>query len=63
MKNMKPWVWLAVIVASLLNAALAMGYIYTLPVFAKDVFHLEAAGYSKAMIGALWTLLKYRVMD
>ncbi|OGA16374.1 MAG: hypothetical protein A3H33_01125 [Betaproteobacteria bacterium RIFCSPLOWO2_02_FULL_65_20] len=52
-----------VIVASLLNAALAMGYIYTLPVFAKDVLGVDSRGLgilaSAPGIGALCGLLFY----
>ena len=50
-----------VIVAALLNAAVAMGYIHVLPVFAKDVLGVDARGLgmlaSAAGIGALCGLV------
>ena len=51
------------ITAALLNATLAMGYINMLPVFAKDVLHVDARGLgiltSAAGIGAMTGLLSY----
>ncbi len=51
------------IVAALLNATLAMGYINMLPVFAKDVLQVDARGLgiltSAAGVGALTGLLSY----
>lgn len=52
-----------VLVAALLNAAFTMGYIHTLPVFAKDVLGVDSRGLgilaSAAGIGALCGLLSY----
>ena len=56
-------VFAKVITAALLNATLAMGYIHMLPVFAKEVLHVDARGLgiltSAAGIGALTGLLSY----
>jgi predicted MFS family arabinose efflux permease len=56
-------VFAKVIVAALLNATLAMGYLNMLPVFAKDVLQVDARGLgiltSAAGIGALTGLLSY----
>ncbi len=52
-----------VIFAALLNASLAMGYMYMLPVFAKDVLAVDARGLgiltSAAGVGSLCGLLTY----
>jgi MFS family permease len=52
-----------VIIAGLLNAALAMGYTHMLPVFAKDVLGVDSRGLgllvSAAGAGALFGLLSY----
>jgi MFS family permease len=52
-----------VIVAALLNAAFAMGYLLVLPVFAKDVLGVDSRGLgmlaSAAGMGALFGLLSY----
>lgn len=52
-----------VIVAALLNAAFAMGYIHVLPVFAKDVLGVDSRGLgmlaSAAGMGALCGLFSY----
>jgi len=52
-----------VIVAALLNAAFAMGYVHMLPVFAKDVLGVDSRGLgmlaSAAGMGALCGLLSY----
>src|SRR4051812_28331037 len=52
-----------VIGAALLNAAFAMGYINMLPVFAKDVLHVDSRGLgilvSAAGVGALTGFLSY----
>lgn len=52
-----------VIVAALLNAAFAMGYIHMLPVFAKDVLGVDSRGLgmlvSAAGMGALCGLFSY----
>jgi MFS family permease len=49
--------------AALLNAALAMGYVNMLPVFAKDVLHVDSRGLgilvSAAGVGALTGLLSF----
>ena len=51
------------ITAALLNATLAMGYLHMLPVFAKDVLHVDSRGLgiltSAAGIGAMTGLLSY----
>ena len=51
------------IAAALLNATFAMGYLNMLPVFAKDVLHVDSRGLgilvSAAGIGALTGLLSY----
>jgi MFS family permease len=51
------------IAAALLNATVAMGYINMLPVFAKDVLHVDSRGLgilvSAAGVGALTGLLSY----
>jgi MFS family permease len=51
------------ITAALLNASLAMGFIHMLPVFAKDVLHVDSRGLgilaSAAGIGALAGLISY----
>ncbi len=56
-------VFAKVIGAALLNATLAMGYLHTLPVFAKDVLGVDARGLgflvSAAGVGALTGMLTY----
>ena len=56
-------VFAKVIVAALLNATMAMGYIHMLPVFAKDVLEVDSRGLgiltSAAGVGALTGLLSY----
>ena len=56
-------VFAKVIVAALLNATLAMGYVNMLPVFAKDVLEVDSRGLgiltSAAGVGALTGLLTY----
>ncbi len=56
-----------VIAAALLNATVAMGYMNMLPVFAKDVLHVDSRGLgilvSAAGIGALTGLLSYPWMQ
>jgi MFS family permease len=51
------------IAAAMLNASMAMGYINMLPVFAKDVLHVDSRGLgilvSAAGVGALTGLLSY----
>ena len=56
-------VFAKIIAAALLNATLAMGYLNMLPVFAKDVLHVDSRGLgilvSAAGIGALTGLFSY----
>lgn len=56
-------VFFRIILAALLNASLAMGYVHMLPVFAKDVLALDARGLgllsSAAGVGSLTGLLSY----
>jgi MFS family permease len=56
-------VFAKVIAAALLNATVAMGYIHMLPVFAKDVLHVDARGLgiltAAAGAGALAGLLSF----
>ena len=56
-------VFARIIVVALLNATFAMGYLNMLPVFAKDVLHVDSRGLgilvSAAGIGALTGLLSY----
>ena len=56
-----------IIAAALLNATVAMGYMNMLPVFAKDVLHVDSRGLgilaSAAGIGALTGLLSYPWMQ
>jgi MFS family permease len=52
-----------VLVAALLNAACAMGYAFMLPVFAKDILHVDSVGLgiltSAGGVGSLCGLLSY----
>ena len=56
-------VFAKIITAALLHAALAMGYLHVLPVFAKDLLHVDSRGLgiltSAAGIGALTGMLSY----
>jgi predicted MFS family arabinose efflux permease len=55
------------IAAAMLNASMAMGYINMLPVFAKDVLHVDSRGLgilvSAAGVGAMTGLLSYAWMQ
>ncbi len=55
------------IAAALLNAALAMGYVHMLPVFAKDVLHVDSRGLgilaAAAGVGALTGLFSFTWMQ
>jgi len=55
------------IAAALLNAALAMGYVHMLPVFAKDLLHVDSRGLgilaAAAGIGALTGLFSFSWMQ
>jgi len=56
-------VFAKVIAAALLNATLAMGYLNMLPVFAKDILHVDSRGLgilvSAAGVGALAGMISY----
>jgi len=56
-------VFAKVLAAALLNATMAMGYLHTLPVFAKNVLEVDARGLgiltSAAGLGALTGLVSY----